>query len=287
MAAAAQTEALDSHNLCELMLSYPAARLVLTATVLQPVLRPALVQSDTTQGITFTFDTATGYGTLGALLGQLAIRVTYAGAQGRVDVLARAERPAVRSRWVTLAPWAVAPGDYFLLDSTSVTLVQPARKKRTHFRLAEVSFNYQGRKDRWPFFPYDGVDADTLPGRKHVAGLRGDFTIYWHAELMRDTSCTSAARGSCEIRGLTLGRTTITDGPAELLSVARWFGPAAALARIAGLHTLIDRAIHLTAIGHWTAVSGGGITNLSADRFLSGLRIVRVDPKTLMLPRGY
>jgi len=264
-----------------------SGRLVLAVIVLQPVWCPALAQSGTVQGITFTVDTATGYGPLGAMLGQLALRVTYAGTRGRIDVLARAERPPIRSRWVVLAPSAVTPGDYYLFESTGFALVRPARREFTHFRLADVSFNYDGRKDRWPIFSYEGVDADTLPGRGRVAGWRGDFTLYWHAELMRDTSCTSFARGSCDIRGLALGRATVVDAPAELLGVARWFGPTEALARIAGLDNLIDKPIHLTAIGHWTAASGGGLTQLFASRFLSRLRHVTVDPMTLTLPRGY
>ena len=268
------------------MLSYLACRLAFTAIVLQPGFHPAPAQSRPVQGITYTVDTATGYGPLGAMLGQLALRVTYAGTRGRIDVVARAERPAIRSRWVILAPLAVAAGDYFLFDSTSFVLVRPSRKDLVRFGLADVSFNYESRRDRWPMFGPEGLDADTIPGRDRVRGWRGDFTIYWHAELMRDTSCTSWARGNCEIRGLSLGRTTVVAAPAELLSIARWFGPTAALARIAGLQTLIDRPIHLTAIGYWTA-PGGGVTQLTANRFLSSLRQVTVDPKTLTLPRGY
>jgi len=115
---------------------YVACHFVLAVIVLQPFLRPALAQSGTVRGITFTVDTAMGYGPVASMLGRLALKVTYAGTRGRIDVLARSERPAVRAKWVILSPSAISPGDYFLFDSTGFTLVRPAKKNFTPFRLA-------------------------------------------------------------------------------------------------------------------------------------------------------
>lgn len=263
-------------------------RVALLVLPLLAVARPAAAQRGTTRGISFTVDTATDGETVAGILSQLSLRVTYSGGRGRIDVLARLPRPAVQAKWVTLAPTSAVPGDYYLFDSTQVVHVRPASKTFSRYQLADLSFNYEGLRDRWPFFRYDPYRPDTLPaGGQTTRGTSGNFSVFWHSELMRDTSCTGANFGKCLVKELARGRVDVVGAPAEELGVVRWIGPTHALARITGLDSIRDAPIRLTEVGHWKAASGDSVVNVGAVRFLSGLHETAVDPLTLVLPHGY
>jgi hypothetical protein len=249
--------------------------------------RPA-VQPGTLRGITYTVDTPSGGDIVGGILDPLALRVTYAEGKGRIDVLARAARPAVRVKWITVALNPALPGDFYLFDSAEVVHVRPDSKTFSRYALADVSHNYEGQRDRWPFFGYDPEKPSTLgagPGPEE--GTRSDFTVFWHAELMRDANCSGAASGKCLLRELARGRADVRAAPAEQGGVLRWIGPTRALAMIGGLDSLAGAPVRLTSIQHWKAPSGDGVAFLSAIRFFTGLRKVDVDPATLELPDGY
>lgn len=96
------------------------------------------------RGIAFTVDTATGSEIIDGILSSFRLKVAFADGRGRIDVLARATRPAVKFKWLTLARPSAVRGDYYLFDSTSYVHVRPASKTYTRYVLTAVSHNYQG-----------------------------------------------------------------------------------------------------------------------------------------------
>lgn len=108
-----------SHTL-RAMTSRSATSLALLALIgLVPVVCPAAAQRGPLPGIAFTVDTATDTEIVNGILSSLRLKVAFANGRGRIDVLARATRPAVQFKWVTFARTSAAPGDYYLFDSTS------------------------------------------------------------------------------------------------------------------------------------------------------------------------
>lgn len=267
----------------------------LVLLALLPLARQATAQPGTLRGITYTVDTTnyvvdttTGGRIVAGILDPLALRVTYADGRGRIDVLARTTRPAVRFKWITLALNSAAPGDYYLFDSTQVLHVRPRSRAFTRYALAHVSHNYEGRRDGWPFFRYDAERPETLAaGERTKEGTRSDFTVFWHAELTRDTTCTMPDFGKCLVRELARGRADVRMAPAEEGGVVRWVGPTRALAMMSALDSLVGAPIRLTAVEYWKMPSSDGVAFLGAVRFFTGVRRVTVSPTTLSLPPGY
>jgi hypothetical protein len=193
----------------------------------------------------------------------------------------------VQFKWVTFGRTSAAPGDYYLFDSASYTHVRPASRTYTRYALAAVSHNYEMRRDGWPFFRYDPAKPDTLRGAApSTSGSRGDYTVFWHSELTRDTSCTGMSFGHCLVRELARGRDDVQNAPAKELGIARWFGPTRALARIAGLDSLLGAPIRVTAIGYWKE-RDDRVLHVPTIKFLLGLDRVTIDPARLTVPRGY
>jgi hypothetical protein len=266
----------------------PVHQVAFALLALLPVSGRPAAPPGTLSGITYTVDTTSGGDIVAGILDPIALRVTYAEGKGRIDVLARATRPAVRVKWITVALNSASPGDYYLFDDAEVVHVRPGSKTFSRYTLADVSHNHEGQRDRWPFFGYDPEKPGTLgagPGPEE--GTRSDFTVFWHAELMRDASCSGAASGKCLLRELARGRADVRSAPAEQGGVLRWIGPTRALATIGGLDSLVDAPVRLTSIQHWKAPSGDGVAFLSAIRLFTGLRRVDVDPAALELPDGY
>lgn len=234
-------------------------------------------QSPSLRGIEFTVDSSADLGPQG--LGAVkppAMRVTYAAGRGRADVLSTPQRPALRIGDVIVAPFLASPGDYYLFDSTGFILVRPAARTFSSFRLIEAAFNYVGRRDGWPgFFRMAPTLVDTL--RDSTAQLitrRGDFPMYWHADVARDTVC---GLFGCSIEELVRGRSTLVDAPAEELSVARWFGPAQALAELPGGVARLDaKPVRVTTVSSVTGVHR-----------LRDLRTISIDPRRLVLPPDF
>jgi hypothetical protein len=248
----------------------------------------AAAQRPTQRGITYTVDTTTDGNIVAGILDPLVLRVTWADGRGRIDVLARIERPAVRFKWLALALNPARAGDYYLFDSSQVVGVHPSTKTFTRYALSDVTYNYEGRRDGWPFFRFDPEHPDTLAGGvRPTEGTRSDFTMFWHAELMRDTSCTGPNFGKCLVREVARGRADARAAPAEQSGVLRWIGPTRALARISALDSLGGTPIRLTAIQYWRAQGSDDVAVLTVARFLTGLREIDVDPATLKLPVGY
>lgn len=235
-------------------------------------------------GIAFTVDTATGRDYADGVLSLLRFKVWFAGGRGRIDVEARATRAPVRFKWVTFAQPTAIVGDYYLFDSTSFTHVRPASRSYVRYTLSGATFNYQMRREGWPFFRHD-PETPSVAGWA-ARGTRGDYTVFWHTELTRDTSCTDMAFGHCLVRELARGREDVSDAPASELGVIRWFGATRALASITGLTSLTGAPIRVTAIGYWKRGDDDAAA-LPSIRFLLNFRPADVDPAKLALPKGY
>ncbi|SRR5258708_4243904 len=239
-------------------------------------------QSRSIPGIAFVVDTSPDIVPPGlhaegpTMFKSLGLRVTYAGSRGRVDVLAAPTRPAFSVDSVVFASWLAASGDYYLFDSTAFILVRPSAKEFFAFRLGDASFNYAGRRDGWPaFFALKPTVVATIRDRTaSLLSQHGEFPIFWHLDLVRDTVCVV---GACSIEELARGRTPIADAPAEEVSVVRWFGPAQALAEVfGGVARLIGKPMRLTTVS--------GVTALHR---LLDLQATTVDAERLTLPRDY
>src|SRR5947209_3536918 len=90
--------------------------------------RPMIaLRAPTLQGITFAVDTTPELTPQGpGPVRPLGIRVSWAGNRGRIDVLTRPVRPAIKVGELTVGPSLAMPGDYYLFDSSGFVLVRPA-----------------------------------------------------------------------------------------------------------------------------------------------------------------
>ena len=222
--------------------------------VLFSLARDARAQVSDLRGIAFAVDTTPEVTPQGpGPVRPLGLRVTWAGTRGRIDVLTRPARPVIRVGDVTVGPSSAAVGDYYLFDSTGFVLVRPAAKQYSILQISDAAFNYQGRRDGWPaFFPFAPAPVDTVPADAVTTGDRAERRLYWHVDVAKDTVCTV---GGCSVEELARGRTTLADASVAELIVARWFGPAQALAEIpGGVSRLSDKTIRVTTVSPITGI---------------------------------
>jgi len=227
------------------------------------------------RGITFVVDTTLELTPQGSgPVTPLGLQVTYAGTRGRVDVVARPRRPVVKIGDVVAGHSLAMTGDYYLFDSTGFVLVRPGAKQFSVFHITDAAFNYEGRRDGWPsFFRFAPTKTDTLADSS-FATAHGEHHMYWHLDVAKDTVC---GLGGCSIEELARGRTTLTDAPAAELVVARWFGPAQALAQLpGGIARLFDKPLRVTTVSPVTGVHR-----------LRDLRSITVAATLLALPSDY
>jgi hypothetical protein len=144
-------------------------------------------------------------------------------------------------------------GDYYLFDSTGFVLVRPAAKQYSILLISDAAFNYEGRRDGWPaFFPFAPTRVDTVSAGSGTTTNHAEQRLYWHVDVAKDTVCTV---GGCSIEELARGRTTIADAPVAELIVARWFGPAQAIAEIpGGVSRLTDKTMRVTTVSPITGI---------------------------------
>jgi hypothetical protein len=228
------------------------------------------------QGITFVVDTSSELTPQGpGVVKPLGLRVTFAANRGRIDVRERPARPALKVADVVVASSLAAPGDYYLFDSTGFILVRPASKQFSTFHISDAAFNYEGRRDGWPpFFAFAPTHTDTVADTSSLLMQHGEQRIYWHLDVVKDTSCRL---GGCSVEELSRGRTTVADAPVAELIVVRWFGPAQSLAEIrGGIDRLLDKILRVTTVSPVTGVHR-----------LRDLRQATVDPSMLTLPPDF
>ena len=238
------------------------------------------------RALAFTVDTTTYGNVVEASLSSLWLKVRYDGERGRIDVLARARRPAVRLGWLLLSPPELGHADYFLFDSVRFVHVRPGQRAFTVYQLHDVTYNFQDRRDRWPFFKRHPAEATVLR-RPASQARRVDVGSYWHSELVRDTSCWGAAFGQCLVRGLARGRGEATDVPPGFIGLIRWIGPTLSLAAIARRDTLVGKPIRATMINQWTAFGGDSVITITTARFATGVRFETVHDTVFQPPVGF
>lgn len=239
--------------------------------------RDAHAQGGSLGGITFVVDTSPELTPQGlGPVRSLGLRVSYAGSRGRVDVLARPQRPSVAVGAAVAAQSIAQPGDYYLFDSTGFILVRPATKQFASFHLAEEAFNYEARRDGWPaFFRMGPLQVDTIrDATAESLKQHGEQRIFWHVDLTKDSLC---GLGDCSVKELARGRTTVTDAPGAEVFVVRWFGPARALAGLpGGVVEILAKPVRVTSVNALLGVHR-----------LVDLEALTIDPKRLTLPADY
>ena len=222
--------------------------------VLFSLARDARAQVSDLHGITFVVDTTPEVTPQGpGPVRPLGLQVTWAGTRGRIDILTRSARPVIRVGGVTVGPSPAVAGDYYLFDSTGFILVRPGAKQYSILQISDAAFNFEGRRDGWPaFFPFAPARVDTVSADSVTTIDHAEHRIYWHVDVAKDTVCTV---GGCSAEELARGRTTIADAPVAELIVARWFGPALALAEIPGGGLrLSDKTIRVTTVSPVTGI---------------------------------
>jgi hypothetical protein len=222
--------------------------------VLFSLARDARAQVSDLHGITFVVDTTPEVTPQGpGPVRPLGLQVTWAGTRGRIDILTRSARPVIRVGGVTVGPSPAVAGDYYLFDSTGFILVRPGAKQYSILQISDAAFNFEGRRDGWPaFFPFAPARVDTVSADSVTTIDHAEHRIYWHVDVAKDTVCTV---GGCSVEELARGRTTIADAPVAELIVARWFGPAQALAEIpGGVLRLSDKTIRVTTVSPVTGI---------------------------------
>lgn len=228
------------------------------------------------QGIAFAVDTTPDVTPLGpGPITPPGLQVTWAGARGRIDIIARPARPIIKVGDVTVGLSPAVAGDYSLFDSTGFVLVQPATKQYSILQISDAEFNYEGRRDGWPaFFPFAPTRVDTVAADSASVRQHGEQRIYWHVDVAKDTLC---ALGGCSVEELARGRTTVADAPVAELIVARWFGPAQALGEIrGGVARLLDKPIRVTTVSPVTGIHR-----------IRNLRITSVSRASLVVPPDF
>ena len=261
-------------------------RICAVAALLLSLGHPLAAQPVNKRALTFTVDTTTYGNVAEASLSSLWLKVRYDGQRGRIDVLDRVRRPAVRLSWLRLSPPQLGQGDYFLFDSVHFVHVRPSKRAFAVYQLHDVSYNFQDRRDRWPFFKRHPAEAAVVRNSA-TEGRRVDGGSYWHSELVRDTSCWGAAFGQCLVRGLARGRGEATDIPPAFIGLIRWIGPTLSLAAIAGRDTLVGKPIRATMINQWTAFGGDSVVTITTARFATGVRFETVHDTVFQPPVGF
>lgn len=248
--------------------------------------RPLTARSPVT-GVRFSVGTvdlpSPAQGVLGAITGV----VEFAGGRGRLDVIARDDRPPIAVQGVMLLPPLAGPGDYYLFDSAGFVLVRPSSRTFSAFRLSESSYRIgdviQARERFMEFRP---LHIDTLTASDSARLTQhGPCTLRWHLDRRHATGPAQVlARGWIEL----------PDAPAGEASAVRWFGAAAVLAAMhSAVDTLPRDSLQVTALvvlpTSRAATQGehGSYVALVVQHLMSGVTSARIDPMRLVLPAGY
>jgi beta-lactamase regulating signal transducer with metallopeptidase domain len=212
----------------------------------------------------------------------VALAVESAARRGRVDILAVDSAAPVLLNGLNLAPLGVQ-GDYYLFDSTSFVLVRPASKTFTIFAVVDATYNFNGLREDWPQ-AFDFPTIRTQPVSVAQSAIRqlerhGAFHIYWGVDV--DSKLPS-------FTVLTRGRMSVGDAPLGESTVAKWFGPALALAKLATIDStwFPNERIGLAAVAPLVG-DDASTTNFMSRQRLTRLRIAPIDLTQLTLPSDY
>ena len=247
---------------------------------------PLAAQVANKRALTFTVDTTTYGNIVESSLSSLWLKVRYDGQRGRIDVMDRVRRPAVRLGWLLVSPPQLEQSDYFLFDSSRFVHIRPKQRTFAVYPLHDVAYNFQDRRDGWPFFKHHPAEARVARGTANST-RRVDVGSYWHSEWVRDTNCWGAAFGQCLARGLARGRGEAAAVPPAFIGLIRWIGPTLSLAAISGGDRLIGKPIRATMINQWKAFGGDSVVTVTTARFATGVRFETVHDTIFHIPRNF
>jgi beta-lactamase regulating signal transducer with metallopeptidase domain len=220
----------------------------------------------------------------------VAMAVESAALRGRVDILATDAAAPVLRNGINLAPLGVR-GDYYLFDSTSFVLVRPASKTFAIFAIVDAAYNFNNGREGWPEMfdipsairtqPVSAAESARRQLERH-----GAFHVYWHIDA--NSWHIDAVSGLSSSAVLSRGRLGVGDAPLGESTVARWFGPALALAQLATIDSswFPNERIGLTAVAPLVG-DNASITNFISKQQLAQLRITIIDLTRLTLPSDY
>jgi beta-lactamase regulating signal transducer with metallopeptidase domain len=213
----------------------------------------------------------------------VAMAVECAARRGRIDIFAIDSAAPVLRNGVNLAPLGIR-GDYYLFDSTSFVLVRPASKTFAVFAIADASYNFNNEREGWPdmfeFTPSVRTQSvSAAEGATRQLEQHGAFHVYWHVDVDQNLPGFSV---------LSRGRLGIGDSPFGESTVAKWFGPALALAQLATIDStwFPNERLGLTAVAPLVG-DGGSTTNFMSRNRFDQLRIAAIDVTRLTLPSDY
>lgn len=242
----------------------------------------------TRAGIRFAIGTAETPAPSRGALGMFDGVVEFAAGRGRLDVIAPHYGPPIAVQGRTIAAPLASAGDYYLFDSTGFVLVRPASRTFSTFVLSESSYRLGDVPEpREGFMEFSPLRADTLAANDSVR-LRqhGRYTVRWHLDRRH-------ANGPAQV--LVRGWIDISDAPPGEASMVRWFGAAAALARLKdGSNEFATDSLQVTAaiVLPRPADDGASGTNgapltLIVLHPLSAVSTGSVDVARLVLPSGF
>jgi hypothetical protein len=202
--------------------------------------------------------------------------------RGRLDILAVDSTPPVLRNGLNLDPLG-SRGDYYLFDSASFILVRPASKTFSVFALKATSHNFNNGREGWPeIFDFPTIRTQSVSaaeGAKRRLERHGAFDIFWHVDVDWDLPTFNV---------LSRGHIDVIDAPFSESTVARWFGPALALAQLATIDSarFPSERIGLTSVAPLIG-DNGATTNFASKQRLTQLRITAIELPRLTLPADY
>ena len=239
-------------------------------------------------GVRFTIGTAEIPAPARGALGMFDGAVEFASGRGRLDVTAPHYGPAIAVHGRTIAAPLASAGDYYLFDSTGFALVRPASRTFSTFALSESSFRLGDVPEpREGFMEFSPLRADTLTANDSPRPRQhGPYTVRWHLDR-RHTN------GPAQV--LVRGWIELPDAPAGEASVVRWFGAAAALARLMEqAKKFATDSLQVTAAIVIPSPAGSGVSGatdapvtLIVLHPLSAVSAGSVDVARLVLPAGF
>lgn len=235
--------------------------------------RPA---SDSLAAIAFDVEPSVGGASGAGTLPPFAGTVRFAQGRGRIDIVSVDAWTPVAIGRMEMAPMLARPGDYYLFDSTSVTVVHPSARTFTRIALGATEYNFTNGRTGWPdFFEF----APTIPRDPNLAGATShdSIPIFWHLDTNQGTPSSAV---------LSRGRWIVRDAPFGDASVIRWIGPAFALGRFADSVSSVPSSIGITAVAVLIHAQPSAL-NLITVHPMSNARSTRIARGDLELPRGF
>ena len=232
--------------------------------------------ADSVQAIAFNIepgsDGAAGAGSLPGFAGT----VRFAKGRGRIDVASVAPWKAVAIGKMEMAPMLARAGDYYLFDSTGVTVVHLGARTFTRFSLGATEYNFANGRAGWPdFFEF----APAIPRDSNLTGATShdSIPIFWHLDTNQRTASSAV---------LSRGRWIVRDAPFGDASAIRWIGPAFALGRLVDSMSVVPGNVAITAVVVLIHAQPSAL-NLITQHPMLNPHAVRVARADLELPRGF